>query len=214
MTMRPLILILAAAALAACGGDGAAPAAGDGGNASATYREGVHYHRLANPVEAADNEVVEVFSYACPACAQLQPQVDAWKRERGDSAQLRYVPVEFNPAWVPFARGFHTFQELGAFGRLHRALYDAMYNQRRQVLTIQDIADVAVVAGIDRQRFLEVAQSPEVDAAMARSREYTTAVAPEVTPSLVVAGRYRLDGRQPAGVQMFDVVDWLLENRP
>ena len=121
-----LILLAAAGLLAACGGsqDPAAPAAA--GNGTAPYREGVHWHRIATPVAAADNEVVEAFSYACPACAQFQPELDAWKRERGDAVSLRYVPVVFSPAWDPHARMYHAAQAMGALSRLHRAICDVL----------------------------------------------------------------------------------------
>lgn len=215
MNLRILLPGLAAALLAACGGGADAPAgAGATADATATYREGTHYHRLATPVDAGPNEVVEVFNYACPACAQFQPEIDAYKRSKGDAVTIRYVPAEFHPTWAPFARAYHTFQELGAFGRLHRALFEAMYVQGRQLQTIEDIADVAALAGIDRATFLQVAASPEVEAGLERSREFARAVGVTSTPSLIVAGRYRVERAQPGSAKALEVADWLLENTP
>jgi thiol:disulfide interchange protein DsbA len=213
MNLRILLPGLAAALLAACGGAADAPpdAAADG---AATYREGTHYHRLATPIEAGASDVTEVFSYACPACAQFQPEIDAFKRDKCDAVSIRYVPAEFHPTWVPFARAFHTFQELGAFGRLHRALFEALYVQGRPLQTIEDIADVATLAGIDRATFLQVAVSPDVEAALQRSREFVRAAAVTSTPSLIVAGRYRVERAQPGSAKALEVADWLLENTP
>ncbi len=209
-----LLLLAAAGLLAACGGasDPAAPAGG--GNAAAPYREGVHWHRIATPVAAADNEVAEAFSYACPACAQFQPELDAWKRERGDAVSLRYVPVVFSPAWDPHARMYHAAQAMGALSRLHRATFTAMYQQGRPAQTLEHMADIAQVAGVDRGRFLQIARSPEVEAAMAQAREWTQAAGVASTPTLVVAGRYRVERAQPGGGSALAVADWLLENRP
>ena len=106
------------------------------------------------------------------------------------------------------------FQELGAFGRLHRALFEALYVQGRQLQTIEDIADVAALAGIDRATFLEVAVSPKVEAALESSRAYTRAVGVTSTPSLIVAGRYRVERNQPGSAKALQVADWLLENTP
>lgn len=213
MNLRILLPGLAVALLAACGGSTDAPASG-ANEAAAPYREGSHYHRLATPVPAEATSVVEVFSYACPACGQFQPEIDAYKRSKGDAVSISYVPAEFHPTWAPFARAYHAFQELGAFGRLHRALFDALYVQGRQLQTIEDIADVAAVAGIDRETFLQVAASPEVEAGLERSRNYTRAVGVSSTPTLIVAGRYRVERNQPGSAKALEVADWLLANTP
>lgn len=231
MTLHRCLTLLFALALAAgCGErDAAAPSAGSnaGGSitgsagdarpadANATYREGVHYTRLAAPVaDAATNEVVEVFSYACPACAQFQPEVDAWKRERGESVSLRYVPAEFFPAWEPFAQAFHALHEVGGFSRAHRYLFNALYQRNQRATTIEEIAQVLTGAGIDAQAFLAAARSPEVAALRERSRAYVRDTGVGSTPTLVVAGRYRVERRQPGGVSPLDVADWLIENTP
>src|SRR5690606_31416474 len=142
---------------------------------------------------AADNEVVEVFSYACAACAQFQPEVDAWKRERGDTVTLRYVPAEFSPSWVPFAQAFHTAQEMGTQGRLHRVIFDALYRQGVGAATLNDIAQIVAGAGVDPAQFLAVSQSPAVIAAGERSRNYVRDNSVGSTPTMIVAGRYRVE---------------------
>lgn len=209
-----IALLTVAGLLAACGGGSGEPPAGAGQAAGAAYQEGVHWHRLASPLPAADNEVVEAFSYACPACAQFQPEVDAWKRERGDAVVLRYVPVVFSPAWDPHARTFHTAQAMGVFSRVHRPIYAALYQQGRPAQTLEHMADIVQAAGIDRGRFLEVARSAEVEGAMAQARDWSLAAGITSTPSLVVAGRYRVELRQRGDSRPFAVVDWLLANRP
>lgn len=213
MTVRLFSLLLFLPLLVACGGADR-DAATDGSPGGARYQEGVHYERLARPLDAAANEVVEVFSYACPACGQLQPQVDAWKRDRGDDIVLRYVPAVFNASWEPFGRAFHAAQELGALSRVHRAIYAGMGQAGRPVNTLSDLADVVAGAGVDRQRFLDTAQSPAVDAALERSREYVQQAAIESTPTLIVSGRYRVGNVQPGGISPLTVVDWLIEHQP
>lgn len=214
MISRLLSLTFLLSMLAACGGtqpDPGTPASGSTG--VARYQDGVHYQRLAQTLEAEPNEVVEVFSYACPACVVFQPRVDAWKRERGDAVSLRYVPAIFHPTWEPFARAFHAAQELGALSRLHRAIYTAM-TQSNRPNDLFDLADVVAAAGTDRQRFLEIAQSPAVDAAIERSREYVRSAGVEGTPSLVVSGRYIVSFDPNSGISELTIVDWLIDNQP
>jgi thiol:disulfide interchange protein DsbA len=217
MTWRLTILGCSFVLLGACGNDAAPPAGGETAapaTASAPYREGEHYQRIDPPLPAADNEIVEVFSYACPACAQFQPEVDAWKRERGDAVTLRYVPAEFSPGWIPFAQAFHTAQAMGTLGRLHRPIFDALYRQGRRAGTLNEIAEIVAAVGVDPTQFLTVSQSPEVVAAGETSRTYVRDAGVGSTPTMIVAGRYRVERKQPDGVKPLAVVDWLLENRP
>ncbi len=218
MISRLFLITLATGLLAACGSDAgtsgtSSTAAGSG---SAAYREGVHYERLSSPLAgAADNEVVEVFSYACPACAQFQPEIDAWKRDRGDAVVLRYEPAEFHPAWQPFSRAYHAMRKIGAFGRGHRALFEGLYRSGQQpAQTLDQIADILAGAGIDRTAFLAAASSPEIEAAMESSRNYVKLAAVGATPTLVVAGRYRVQRDQPNGIKPTAVADWLIANKP
>lgn len=213
MMPRLIVSLVLPLLLVACGDADRAPST-PAADTAAPYREGQHYHRLGQPLSEPAADVVEVFSYACPACAQFQPQVDAWKRARGDAASLRYVPAEFFPHWVPWARAFHATQAMGVFGRTHRGVFDAIYRQGRQATTIEQIADVLAGLGIDRARFLEIAYSPDVEAALQASRDYVRAAGVSSTPSLIVAGRYRVEPKQPGGGSTLDVADWLLANKP
>jgi thiol:disulfide interchange protein DsbA len=211
--------LLLSAVLAACGDTGTgtgdtAATSSTAGNQSALYREGRDYERLAEPVAAADNEVVEVFSYACPACAQFQPEVDAWKSRRGNVVILRYVPAQFHAAWLPFAQAYHAAQEMGILGRVHRVLFDALHRQRVQATSIEQIADILANAGIDRAKFLEIAQSPAVAAALASSGEYVQKAGVGSTPTLVVAGRYRIARTRQGSPTPLEIADWLIENKP
>lgn len=202
----------AALVLAGCGSDASGPASS--GSSDARFKVGQNYHRLATPLEAPANEVVEVFSYACGGCAAIQPLVDEFKRERGDAVRLRYVPAEFQPAWAAFARAFHTASAMGAQGRLHRTFFNGIYQRRLPANSLEDLAAMAAGAGVDATRFIEVARSPEVEAAMVAGREYVKSVGVDSTPTFIVSGRYRVDTRQPTGATALEVVGWLLDNQP
>ncbi len=218
MTARLAFISLVVGLFGACSGETSAPATSAASTspaaATAPYREGEHFARIDPPIAAGENEIVEVFSYACPACAQFQPEVDAWKREHGDAVTLRYVPAEFFPAWVPFAQAFYSAQEMGVLGRLHRVIFDALYRQGRQATNLPEIAEIVAAAGIDASQFLTVSQSAAVVDAGERGRAYVRDAGVGSTPTMVVAGRYRVERKQPDGVKPLDVVDWLLENRP
>src|SRR5215475_10460760 len=60
-------------------------------------------------------EVAEVFSYACPFCAQINPLIQQLRKSLPSNAELVYIPASFIPSedWPMFQRATCTAQTLG-----------------------------------------------------------------------------------------------------
>ena len=174
--------------------------------------EGQHYFVVepAQPTRAPKGkvEVVEVFSYACPACFQFYPTIDKLKAALPAAAQLRYVAASWHPEedWKNFQRGFFTAESMGLVERTHDAVFDAIWKsgtlaimdpvERRpkaQMPTIVDIAAFyAQATGTSQADFLATAHSFAVDAAMRGADEQIKAYQADQTPTLIINGKYRL----------------------
>lgn len=186
-----------------------------GGHAQ-QYEAGVHYQPLPVPVQTANNdaiEVVEVFSYACVHCYNFDPLLATWVAQHGSGVDFRRTPAIFNPTWEQLAQAYYTAQALGVTDRLHGALFEAIH------VTGQDVRDPEVLAElfyeqaeVDPVQFAKVFASfgvrSKVQQATARGRAYrVTSV-----PSLIVNGKYRVDGRMAGGsAKMLDVADFLID---
>jgi protein dithiol oxidoreductase (disulfide-forming) len=78
---------------------------------AATYEAGKHYDVLPQAqrttVAPGKVEVMEVFSYGCPACDHFQPTMKKLKAALPANAQLVYLPASWNAAenWPTFQRG-------------------------------------------------------------------------------------------------------------
>ena len=72
-------------------------------------------------------EVVEVFAYWCPHCADFQPSIDAWKRGLPKDVRFTYVPLATENG-DPQSRAYFTAEALGAVERTHAALFRAMHD--------------------------------------------------------------------------------------
>src|ERR1700756_2409430 len=69
--------------------------------APAKWVEGTNYFRVqpAQPTSTSGKiEVLDVFSYACPACNSFQPTLNKLKAALPADAQMAYLPAAFNPA--------------------------------------------------------------------------------------------------------------------
>ncbi len=79
--------------------------------AAPTWTEGTHFEVIdpAQPTHAAPGkvEVLEVFSFGCPACNRYQPVIEALKSSLPANAQMDYLPAAFLPQedWVVFSGG-------------------------------------------------------------------------------------------------------------
>jgi len=179
---------------------------------AATWSEGVQYARITpaqqTTVPAGKVEVLEVFSYGCPACNAFQPTMDKLRHALPANAQLAFLPAAFNPSedWPMFQRAFLAAQALGIAERTHQAMYDAVWKSgelgiivpgtNRLKSPLPSIADAASfyarVAGINPQQFLAMANSFGIDSKMRAADAQIVAMRIESTPTLIVNGKYRV----------------------
>lgn len=187
------------------------------------FKEGVHYQRLAEPVRVRDPqkiEVVEVFWYGCPHCFRFDPLVKAWQKKAPADVDFWRLPVVWNGLTQMHAQAFYTAQALGVLDtKLHDALFDALNVQNNQLNNKSKIEQLFISNGVKKEDFAKAFDSfgvtSQVNQAKARSLSYKI----EGTPEMVVAGKYRVDGRSAGGPggsetnshqKMLEVVDFLI----
>ncbi|HEY1873206.1 MAG TPA: thiol:disulfide interchange protein DsbA/DsbL [Steroidobacteraceae bacterium] len=179
---------------------------------AATWTEGTNYVRLVPPqqttVPAGKVEVMEAFSYACPACNVFQPVMEKLRSALPPNVQLTFLPAAFNPQedWPMFQRAYFAAQALGIVERTHQAMFDAVWktgelavvtpgsNRLKDPLpSITDAARFyARVAGVDPQKFLAMANSFGVDSKIRAADAQILAMHVDATPTLIVNGKYRV----------------------
>ena len=155
-------------------------------------RENLEYRVIPQqPLETPGKiEVIDFFWYGCPACNAFQPALEAWIKRKPDDVVVRRIPAVFRDSWVPHVRIYYTLERLGELERLHQRVYFS-YHVEELALAKPEVAEQwAARNGIDRKRWLDAYNSPEVTASIARARELTAVYDIRGTPSLVVNGRY------------------------
>lgn len=155
-------------------------------------------------------EVAEVFSYGCPACNVFLPTADRIKKTLPANAILTYVPASFNTAesWPTFQRAYLTAKALGVADKAHEAMFRAIWANGE--LSIRDgsgkpikreIADTArfyATYGIKAEDFIATASSFAINTQVRKADAFVRAAQVDSTPTIVVAGKYRVNG-QSAG---------------
>lgn len=174
---------------------------------------GKHYTVLPQAqrtsVPAAKVEVMEVFSYGCPACNHFQPAIKKLKAALPANAQLVYLPASWNAAenWPMFQRAYLTAQALGVAEKAHEAMYEAIWSTgelavvdpktqrvKSKLPTIEEIARLYQrVAGVNAAEFVKASKSFGVDLKMRQADGQIMAMQVSGTPTLVVNGKYRVN---------------------
>ncbi|GAB3099840.1 thiol:disulfide interchange protein DsbA/DsbL [Lysobacter terrae] len=172
--------------------------------------EGKDYEVITNgapydPV-AGRVEVVEVFGYTCPHCAHFEPAVQAWKAKLPKDVKFTPVAAPFGGQWMPFARAYFAAKALGIADRSHEAVFRALHEDGTLPRNPSDdeLAQFYTQFGVQPARFLATLNSPDVDAQMERAYGFLERSGVEGTPTMIVAGKYRITAPQADVLRVVD----------
>lgn len=201
-----LAWVMAAALIAVCGVAAArqpAPVAG------------VDYTVLAKPVQASPGpgiEVVQVFSYACGACAKFDPAMEAWRGKLPRGVRFQYVPAVFGGAFDAGAKAYYAAAQLGVVDKTHAAIYRAVHVEQTLTGDSPDqISDAYARLGVDRARFATAYASKKTDERVQWARSYAIAAEVDSTPTIIVAGKYKVAPKPGASPEaLLATVDYLI----
>ncbi|MEO7773764.1 MAG: thiol:disulfide interchange protein DsbA/DsbL [Steroidobacteraceae bacterium] len=182
--------------------------------AESEFVEGRHYERLtpAVPVStpAGVAEVVEGFSYGCPACFMAVPMTEGLKARLPEKTQLVYVPASFIPseAWPMFQRAYVTAQVMGIADKTHEAMFEAIWKTGELPLIDQATRRVRQpLPGIE-----ETAKSFAVETKVGQAEQLVRAYQADSTPTFIVNGKWKvLAGTGASYEQMTQLILLLLK---
>jgi len=178
------------------------------------YQEGVHYFKLdqAQPSTGVV-EVTEIFSYACSHCNTFEPYVQNWKKSIPENVKFTRLPVVFgNRSWEMMARGYIAADMMGIVEESHVAMMDAIWKQRQQFRSLDQLADFYSGFGVEKDAFLANYQSFAADSQLRKSQRDIIQFGIQGTPSMVVNRKYRVISSKDVGSfeAILDVVDFLV----
>ena len=198
---------------------------------AANWVAGKHYSVIPQAqrtnVAPGKVEVMEVFSYGCPACNQFRPVMKKLKASLPANAQLVYLPASWNnaEAWPMFQRAYLTAASLGVAEKAHDAMFDAIWTtgelgvsdpqtrrQKTKLPTIEDAAKLYQrVTGVKAADFVSASKSFGVDLKMRQADSQITAMQVSGTPTLVVNGKYRVNNENlSGGDEIIELVKFLV----
>ena len=169
------------------------------GTALAEAELGKDYNLLnpPQPTSTKKIEVLEFFFYGCSHCFHLHPLLSGWEKTMPKDVELVFVPTVFRDSWEPMADTYYALESMGKQQQLHDALYRAWNEQNMALVDEDKIADFVAKHGVDRAKFIAAYNSFSVQSRVTRAKQMIRSYRIDGTPTLVVEGKYVIEGLQP-----------------
>lgn len=135
-------------------------------------------------------EVMEFFAYTCPHCFDLEPELEAWARKLPRNVVLKRQPVVFSDDWEPMARAYFALEALGAVGRLHADVFNALHIQDVELTDPEVFLDWGAKHGLDRAKLKAAYYSFSTATKVARAKQLQRAYKINGVPALAINGKY------------------------
>lgn len=173
------------------------------------------YEVIATPQKTANSEkieVVEVFWYGCPHCYALEPELEKWLQDLPEDVEFRRMPGILGKNWIPHAKAFYVAEKLGILEQIHRPLFNAIHNKKRDLMSPGSLRDFFAEYGVEKDTFEKLYNSEAVDKDMKAAFVAGKGYGITGVPALIVNGKYRTS---PSLAGSYDsvmrVVDQLIE---
>ncbi len=125
--------------------------------------------------------------------------------------KVEYLPAAFGGIWEVYARVFYTADTMGVVEATHEALFKALHEEHRPINKIEDLADFYAEHGVNKEQFLSTMDSFPVNAKLDDARSRAMAMGVDGTPTMVVAGKYRVTAPREGGFErMLEITDFLV----
>ena len=135
-------------------------------------------------------EVLEFFDYGCIHCANLEPPLEAWVAKLPPDVKFRRSPAGFGSGGVDSVPIFFTLEAMGQLDRLHKKLFEAVFNERVMLGSKPVLLKWLEKQGVDPKQYESIEKSFSVDSKIKRARQMPSLYKVTATPMIAVNGRF------------------------
>lgn len=178
------------------------------------FVEGEHYFLVEEPrrIRSEEIEIMEFFSYGCVHCYNFDPILIEWVESKGDSINFVRTPAIANEYWRVLGRIYYTLESMGHLEEQHMPLFRTIHDARVVFTTNDDVFDYFEDAGLDREAFINIYSSANVNSSLNRADQMARRLRIASVPTMIVHGKYLVRASGSVGMRrMLDVMDFLIE---
>lgn len=156
--------------------------------------------------------LTEFFSYGCPSCYMVEPQLEQWLSSHREVIFQR-VPSVFRSEWEIYAKAYYVAKHFGISEKITPAFFKAVQEQGKDLSTPEQVANFFAKNGVDKKRFQEVFNfSPVIDGQVSHADQLFHQYQIFAIPTFVVDGRYLTNADITGGSnqKLFEVLSSLV----
>ncbi len=174
-----------------------------------SYAQG--YKELSTPANRLISdpnkiEVVEVFSYTCPHCYNLEPYLAKWQATKPENVEFVRLAMPGQRFMGLYAQVFFTLEAVGGSEEAHMAVFDALHKKRLDLRTKEEIAQYLSGYGVDTDQFIKNWDSFSVKMKLKRAEEMINQYQINYTPAIFVEGRYLISSETTQNGSFEDMI--------
>lgn len=162
-----------------------------------TFVAGKDYVLLTQAPSVVQEKVTvdEYFNYGCPACFNLQSKLEKWVSAHQAAIVFKQIPVVFHQGWEVYAKAYYAMNALNLPSTASDTLFEAIHQQKRQLINPKDMAAFFVEKFQVDQRLAEsiFLNSTQMDLEVKNGMLFASENGIQYIPAFVVKGRYRTD---------------------
>lgn len=176
---------------------------------------GEHYVVLDKPVATRDSkkiEVIQLFSYACSNCYEIEPMIKEWSKQQSSDVDFRFFPAIWSKAMKLYAKAFYTAKKLNVLDKIHQPLFTAIVIDQKGISTMADVGQFFTKHGVNKRVFTRAYTSAEVKKMVKQAEENVRKYKIASVPEVIVNGKYRVDRMRAGGNSgMLAVIEHLVK---
>jgi len=171
---------------------------------AADFKEGTDYF-VINKVATAKPEVVEYFSFLCPACFRFEPLVADLKKSLPNDVTFRKNHTESmgGNVGVEMAKAFAVASLLKKKDEMLPKIFNAIHVQRLPIANINDMQPLFMDAGISEKKFNSAIKSYKLKRTTDQMRQNTKKFQINSVPSFIINGKYRVNNEKITSAEQF-----------
>jgi protein dithiol oxidoreductase (disulfide-forming) len=179
------------------------------------FKEGEDYEKLDIPGSVVDPKKIEVrefFWYGCPHCFELEASLHDWVKTLPADVNFVRTPAVMNKSWELHGKAYFAAKAMGVEDTLHEVLFNAIHKDHRKLSEPAEIGDLVAEHGVDAKQFKAMMESFTVHTEIARADAAARAYRLSGVPTIIVNGKYVVDGLKAKGYpRLLQIVGYLIE---
>lgn len=172
------------------------------------------YIELAEPAQLVKTsdpekvEVVEVFSYTCSHCFQLEAPIANWLKSKPEDVNFVRIQMPGDGIWENLARTYFTLEAMNKVDEAHAVMYKATMIDRLRAFDKESIAAyLAKNSDVNAEEFIKLWDSFPVTSSYNRALDLVqNQYKVDYTPAFVIDGKYLVNGETSRAASYEDIV--------